>query len=76
MLGDDGNDVNAEEVDERQHYGVMDKEDLISYALRLEKELTRKNNIIQSLTLQRDWIIEKKDTRGGTQRVHGSSHGV
>ncbi|MPC95241.1 hypothetical protein E2C01_090443 [Portunus trituberculatus] len=58
--GDDGNDVNTEEVDEWQHYRVMGKEDPISYALHLGKELTRKNNIIQSLTLQRDWILEKK----------------
>jgi len=59
--GGDGDDANADvDVDERQHYREMDKEDLISYTLRLQKEVSDKNNIIQSLTLQRDWILEKK----------------
>ena len=60
--GDDGGeDANADEgVDERQYYMEMNKEDLISCILRLEKEVTTKNNVIQSLTLQRDWILEKQ----------------
>ena len=48
------------EVDPRQHFREMDKEDLISHNIRLQNEVTKKNNIIQSLTLQRDWILDKK----------------
>ena len=61
--GDDGDNAGAEvDMDERQHYREMDKEDLISITLRLQKEVTDKNKIIQSLTLQRDWILEKTYT--------------
>ena len=58
---DGGDDVDADVgVDERQHYREMDKQDLISYTLRLQEEVTTKNILIQSLTLQRDWILEKQ----------------
>ncbi|MPC31737.1 hypothetical protein E2C01_025034 [Portunus trituberculatus] len=38
----------------------MDKEELISRTLRLKQEVMENKSTIQSLSLQRDWIIEKK----------------
>lgn len=51
----------SEDVDnERQEYMAMDREELVSLTLRLKQEVMGNKNVIQSLTLQRDWIIEKK----------------
>ena len=62
---DNGNDEDGDEV--RQHLREMNKEDLISSFIHVQKgmtnaqkEVTKCNNIIQSLRLQRDWIIDKK----------------
>ena len=49
-----------EEEDLWQHVREMKKDDLISSVIHLQKEVTKCNTIIQSLRLQRGWIIDKK----------------
>ena len=54
---DDDNDDNETE-DERQLYMEMEKEELVTHILRFKQEESRNSNKIQSLTLQRDWILD------------------
>ncbi len=42
---------------EHQAYMEMPKEELVAHALSLKQEVSRQNTVVQSLTLQRDWII-------------------
>ena len=45
---------------ERQEYMAMQKEEVVAHALSLKQEVSRQNTVVQSLTLQRDWIIDRK----------------
>ena len=49
---DDNNNVNVDDE--------MEKEELVTHTLRLKQEVSRNNSKIQSLTLQRDCILDKK----------------
>ena len=61
-----------EEDTDRQMYMEMEKEAIVTDTLRFKHELSRSHIIIQSLTLQRDWILEKKPTDSRTVEPHGS----
>ncbi|MPC95634.1 hypothetical protein E2C01_090853 [Portunus trituberculatus] len=36
------------------------KEELVAHALSLKQEVSRQNTVVQSLTLQKDWLIDRK----------------
>ena len=54
------NDNDVEEEDNRLLLMEMEKEELVSLTMKLQGEVSRSNNVINSLRLQREWVINKK----------------
>lgn len=57
---DDDESHSIESEDERRQYMQLDKEEVVDHCLRLKQEVSKQHAIIQSLTTQRDWIIDRK----------------